>query len=209
MTGRFRRGAATSVAVVLLSGSATALTSSGPAAADTIANARARAAALAATVSRLQTQAEVATERYDAVEAELGQAVIRQSLAERQAEADQASVDVASAQITDRVRAFYESGGQVTLLATVLDGSDPTDAMTRMHLVGSLLSANESDVSAAAAITAKATQLAASLTSAASRVTQLQKQAAAAAMRVQTLLATQRKALAAATSDVRRLVAQQ
>jgi cell wall-associated NlpC family hydrolase len=92
----------------------------------------------------------------------------------------------------------------------VLDGSDPADLVSRMHVVGTLLGAGDSDVAAAQATVARSAQTASKLAAASQKVTALQQQAAAAAISVRTLLATQQQALSATTADVRRLlVAQQ
>ncbi|HEU5034658.1 MAG TPA: NlpC/P60 family protein [Mycobacteriales bacterium] len=188
---------------------ATAAVGVGPgrAVADPVGDARARAAALAQTVDRLQVAAEVATERYDAVEAQLGQAVIRQELAERQVESDQESATAAADQVTARVRALYESGGRASLLATVLTGTDPADALARLHVVSNILSFDDAGVAAAVRTTDRARQLAAQLTAAASEVTRLQHAAAVATGRVRSLLLAQQRALSAATAEVRRLLA--
>ena len=203
---RIRHAAAALAATATLSGVALAPSTAG---ADPLGDARSRAASLAAAVTRLQTQAEVATERYDRVEAALGAAVTQRLLAERQVEVDQQEANAASSLVTDRVRALYESGGRVSLLATVLDGSDPADLVARMHTVGAILDAGDSDVAAAQAVVARSTETAARLAAASRQVTVLQQQAAAAATRVRTLLASQQQALAATTSEVRRLVAAQ
>lgn len=202
-----RRFLVSTVAAALATSVLTTLSAAGPAAADPIGDARARAAALAATVDRLQTTAEIATEHYDALESRLGAAVIRQALAERQVEADQQNAQAATDTIDARVRALYEAGGRVTLLATVLEGTDPADAVSRLHTVGNVLSFDSAGASAAETVARDARRLEAALTAAAQRVTQLQQAAAAAATRVQALLTAQRNALAAATGEVRRLVA--
>jgi len=180
-----------------------------PAAADTVADAQAQAAALAAQVNQLQIRAEVATEAYDAAESRLAVAVTRQALAQQQVESDQATAQSVSDQADARVRALYESGGRATLLATVLAGSDPVDAMARLHMIGSLFQFDTADVVASDAVADRAAQLAARLDTATKDVTQLQHSAALAAGRVRVLLATQRRALRAATQHVRDLVAQQ
>lgn len=210
-TGRhlLRRPLPALLALTLAAASSTIVASTRVASADPIGDARARAAALARTVDRLQTAAEVATEAYDAVESRLGQAVTERMLAQRQLEADQSGLADAESQITDRVRALYESGGRTSLLATVLQGSDPADAMARLHNIGSLLSWDSGGVSSATAVTRSAAELEARLTAAASRVTRLQSAAAAAATRVRSLLAQQQQALSAADATVRSLVAAQ
>ena len=139
--------------------------------ADPLGDARARASALAATVDRLQTRAELATEHYDKVESALGAAVTERVLAERQVEVDQQKATAAADLVDGRVRALYESGGRASLMATVLDGSDPTDCAARMHVVGTLLGAGDSDISAAQATVAKSTQTANQLATASSKVT--------------------------------------
>ncbi|MDQ1696488.1 MAG: hypothetical protein QOJ03_1841 [Frankiaceae bacterium] len=202
------RVVATLVAALIGSGGLSQFGAATTAAADPLADARTRAAALAATVDRLETQAEVATERYNAVEAQLGVAVTRQALAERVVESDQATAQAATDQVDDRVRALYESGGRANLLATVLAGSDPADAMSRLHVVGNLLSFDSQGADSALAAAGRARRLAAELTSAASRVTRLQQAAAAASTRIRTLLAAQQAAFTSVTSQVRTLAAQ-
>jgi cell wall-associated NlpC family hydrolase len=179
-----------------------------PAGADPIADARGRAAALARTVQDLQTRAEVATERYDAIEARLGAAVTARMLAQRDLEAAQQGTAAAQSMSEDRVRALYESGGPTTLLATVLDGSDLTDALARYHDVSLILGTDRTRVNDQATRQENATLVAARLSHAADQVTSLQAAAAAAAERVRSLLAAGQQALDAANSDVRRLVAQ-
>jgi peptidoglycan DL-endopeptidase CwlO len=203
---RLRHGSAVLGAIAAFAAVVSVSSSAG---ADPLGDARARASALAASVTRLQTQAEVATEHYNKIEAELGAAVTNQMLAERQVEADQEQVAQAAAIVDDRVRALYESGGRVSLMATVLDGSDPADAVSRMHVIGTLLGSGNSDIAEAQATVDRSTRTQTQLAAAASRVTALQKQAAVAATHVRTLLATQQQALSAATGAVRRLVAQQ
>ena len=188
--------------------SATVLVVASPAHADTIDDARAQAAALAASVARLQTRAEVATEAYDAIESKLAAAVTQQALAQRQVDSDRASAQDAVDQQQARVRALYESGGRTTLLATVLAGSDPADAMSRLHTIGSLFSYDSTDVASTQAVASSAASLARRLETAARNVTKLQHAAAVAAGRVQLLLGQQRRELRAANKHVRVLVAQ-
>jgi peptidoglycan DL-endopeptidase CwlO len=203
---RLRRVPATLGAVAVLAGVVGQPLTAG---ADPLGDARARASALSSSVTRLQTQAEVATEHYNRIEAALGAAVTERILAERRVEADQERAADAASIVGDRVRALYESGGRVSLLATVLDGSDPTDIVARMHMVGTLLGAGNSDLAEAQATVDDSARTQERLAAAASRVTALQKQAASAATRVRTLLATQQQALSAASAEVRRLVTQQ
>jgi len=187
---------------------AAALSIAVPAGADPVGDARARAAALAKTVQDLQTRAEVATERYDALEARLGAAVTARMLAQRDVEAAQQGTAAAESMSEDRVRALYEAGGPTSLLATVLDGSDLTDALSRYHDVSLVLGTDRTRVDSQAAKESQVAAVAARLSSAAADVTHLQAAAAAAAARVRALVDAGQAALAAANADVRRLVAQ-
>lgn len=203
-----RRLAAACTAPLAAATALVVLSTTPPAAADTISDARARAAALADVVDRLEIRAEVATEHYDAIEARLGRAVTRQSLAQRQAEADQATAATATEVVQARVRAIYESGGRTTLLATVLSGSDPVDAMSRLHVVGSLLSFDSAEVTSSLAVAEAADARQANLEALARQITTLEHAAGVAAGRVRSLLAAQQRALRSANHEIRVLVAQ-
>ena len=207
MTVRRRLCAALAAPLAALT-STTLLVAAVPARADTLGDAQAQAAALAASVARLQTRAEVATEAYDAVESRLAAAVTRQALAQQQVDADQATAQGAIDQQQARVRALYESGGRTTLLATVLAGSDPADAMSRLHTIGALFSYDSTDVATTQAVATRAAELERQLTASTRNVTRLQHAAAVAAGRVQLLLNQQRRELRAANHEVRVLVAQ-
>ena len=156
----------------------------------------------------LQDRAEVATERYDALEAKLGAAVTARMLAQRDVDAAATGATSAQSLSDDRVRALYESGGPTTLLATVLDGSDLSDALSRYHDVSLLLGNDKSHVDSAEQLVAQTTSVAARLQDAAAAVTRLQAQAAQAAADVAQLLHDGQQALTSANAEVRRLVAQ-
>ena len=180
----------------------------GTAGADPLGDAKARAAALARTVADLQTRAEVATERYDAVEAQLGQAVTASMLAQRDLEAarsqTQQDQDLAGA----RVRALYESGGATALYASILDGNSPTDLFDRYHDVSVVLGVDHATVRADETRADAAARITAKLSALAHKVTNLQAAAAAAAVAVTTLLNDQQRALAGANQQVRVLAQQ-
>jgi cell wall-associated NlpC family hydrolase len=203
MVGRL---AATVAAAAVGAGALLVLPSA--AGADPIGDARSRAASLAATVKSLQDRAEVATERYDALEAKLGTAVTARMLAQRDVEAAATGATAAQSVSEDRVRALYESGGPTTLLATVLDGSDLSDALSRYHDVSLLLGNDRSHLSSAEQNVSHTELVAARLQDAAAAVTRLQSQAAQAAAQVAQLLHDGQQALASANAEVRRLVAQ-
>jgi cell wall-associated NlpC family hydrolase len=180
-----------------------------PAGADPVGDARARAAAIATQVNDLQNKAEVAIEHYDSLQAQLGAAVTARMLAQRDLDAARAG-SAADQQVSeDRVRALYEAGGPTTLWATVLDGSNLTDALARFHDVSVVLGTDRAHLSAANDREAIAARTAVRLAASAEVVTKLQTQAAAAAAGVQQLLDAQRQALGAANAQVRRLIVQQ
>jgi peptidoglycan DL-endopeptidase CwlO len=180
----------------------------GRAGADPLASARAQAAALSRTVASLQNRAELAIERYDAAEVQLGDAVTRQVLAEQAADAARARTSDARSQVDDRVRALYMSGGTVSLLAAVLDSPDFTDALSRYQDVGALLSWGDRQVTSAQASAQVAATTSAASTANAAAVTRLQVAAARAANDVNTLLAAGQAALSQADAQVRTLLAQ-
>ena len=180
-----------------------------PAGADPVGDARARAAAIAQQVNDLQTKAEVATEHYDAIQARLAAAVTARMLAQRDLDAAQAGTAAEQEMSEDRIRALYEAGGPTSLLATVLDGSDLTDALARYHDVTVVLGTDRARVGAASDRQALAARTAAQLAASAETVTKLQGQTAAAAANVQRLLYAGRQALGAANAQVRQLIAQQ
>jgi cell wall-associated NlpC family hydrolase len=209
---RFARSAAArrcGALVAATAGSIAVAAAALPAAADPLGDARARAAALAASVDRLQTQAEVATERYDALEAQLSTSVLRSSIAARRADAAQAQAAAAEQAATDHVRALYESGGATSMLATVLDGTSPSDAVARFHLMHAVLDYDNRQAALVAQASTAASRNASNAAAATREVVRLQVAAATAATQVRSLLARQRAALAQATGQVRELVAQQ
>ncbi len=199
---------AATLAAAAVGASALIVSPAAPAGADPIGDARARAASLAKTVQDLQDRAEVATERYNALEAKLAVAVTARMLAQRDVDAAAEGTTVVQSLSENRVRALYESGGPTTLLATVLDGSDLSDALSRYHDVSMLLGNDRSRLDSAEQKVAQAETVAARLQTAASDVTRLQAQAGVAAAQVRALLDAGQQALDSANAQVRHLVAQ-
>jgi cell wall-associated NlpC family hydrolase len=177
------------------------------ASADPLSTARAQAAALTKTINDLQTRAEVATERYDGIEAQLSVAVSRQITAEKNLQNQQADAAAAQQAVVDRARALYESGGGTALLASLISGSNPSDALQRYTLASSVLSYERNSATAASAAVTEANTRDAADTAATSQVTKLQAAAAHQAGQVQLLLAANRQALKSANGTVRRIMA--
>jgi peptidoglycan DL-endopeptidase CwlO len=174
--------------------------------ADPLANARAQATALSKTVTQLQTRAEVATERYDGIEAQLGVAVAKRSVAEQSLQGRQAAAKRAQLNIVDRASAIYESGGDSALLATLISGGSPADAVNRFTLASSVMSYERASTDQATQAVAQAAARDARDSSAATQVTRLQTAASRTAAQVQRLLTANQQALKSADSTVRRIL---
>jgi cell wall-associated NlpC family hydrolase len=207
-TRLLRRGRPAILAAILALVGSAALTAPLPARADRLSDARTRAAALNQQVQSLQVRAEAATERYDALEAQLGQAVTERMLALRELDALRARTAVDRDQVGGRARALYMSGGAATLFATVLDSPDFTDAMARYHDVGVLLSVGHATADSAQKAADRAAVISHRLDKQAAKVTALQSSAARAAENVRSLLTRQQQALSSADAQVRSLVRQ-
>jgi peptidoglycan DL-endopeptidase CwlO len=174
--------------------------------ADTLASAQARAAALTKSVNALQTQAEVASERYDEVQGELNIAVAERGQADQALTAIQASANAAQQGVANRATELYESGGAGSIIASVLSGDDPNQAVESYRLANDVLRYQSQSAEADSQTVEKARLLDQRDASISRHVTQLQVAQQAAASQVQSLLATQRKELAAANGTVRRIM---
>jgi peptidoglycan hydrolase CwlO-like protein len=135
-----RRLSRSAGALVLVSASVLTTVLATSATADPLSDARARAAALSKTVDQLTTQAEVVTEKYDATEAELNVAVARRGQADQALSAMQATASAAQQTVVNRARALYETGGDPAVLASLLTGEDPAQALDRYRLAGDVIS---------------------------------------------------------------------
>src|SRR4051812_46785119 len=125
--------------------------------------ARDKAARLHRQLTELQTQAALANERYDAAQAELGQVVTARILAERQLQQASADAAGASAVESSTVRAIYRAGGAAALYATVLEGTDPGDVLSRIEAVRTIVDGDHSATKQATSVVADARQIEARL----------------------------------------------
>jgi peptidoglycan DL-endopeptidase CwlO len=176
------------------------------AAADPLATAKAQAAALTKTVAALQTEAEVATERYDSTQGRLNIAVAERGQADQQLTAMQADVSAAHTAVSDRARALYEDGSAPTMLASLLSSANPTAAATSYRLANDVVASQSQVVNRADATLERARLLDQHDAAISRQVITLQKSQQAQASKVETLLAAQRQALAAANGNVRRIM---
>ncbi|HWC35542.1 MAG TPA: NlpC/P60 family protein [Mycobacteriales bacterium] len=173
--------------------------------ADPLGDARARAAQLAHSIEALQTQAEVATERYDQAQAQLQQAVAQRIDADQALNAIQAQAATAQQQVADRTRALYESGGDPAMLAAMLGGENPLDAIDRYRMASSVINYEARNAEAAASTIASAAALDDQDAQISSRVTQLQVTRRNEAARIDALISRQQQELAAVNGTIRRL----
>jgi len=197
--------AAAGSALVLVAGVLAGHVGPAGAASPRLASAQAKATALRVAVDRLQLQAEVATEDYDAVNSELGAVVTQHLLAQRQLEDAQAVAGHRSDAAGERIRALYEAGGTAALYASLLDGSSMADLATRYRSLTTIVDADRAAAAEANGASAAAGRIEARLRELALRQTRLEAASVAAATRVRSLLARTEQLLSAADADVRRI----
>jgi cell wall-associated NlpC family hydrolase len=192
-----------------LTASATALSSPASAApgrpAATLGDAKAKARALRLAVDRLRTQAEQATEAYDASYDQLGR-VVTAHLSAQQALDDAVSHAGATAGTASRrIRALYMSGGAPALYATVLEGSSISDVLTRLQSVRRVVDGDGTVRAAAGNDVLARTKAEAALAKLAAQRTALQASVAGRADLVRALLAQSDALLAQADARVRQI----
>lgn len=174
-------------------------------ASPTLDKAKAKAEVLRHRLSALQLRQSIAIERYDGIQDQLQQAVSSELTTGDQASNVAAQAQVARNAVADRARALYMSGGQLSLIASVLRGTTPGDVLERAQTVQAVMS---SDHLAAATDQAAAVQARQTAQDSADRriaVAALQTQATASLAEVQRLLTEQRVLLADADRQVRRI----
>lgn len=198
--------ARTLTALLVLTATVGATAVAGHAHADPLQNANSRAAALAHSVDRLNTQAEVAAERYDRIEAQLNRAVTARGKADEALNAVQATAAAAQQSSSERARALYESGGASAMLSAVLDGGSLVDAMDRYHIASAVMTYEAKGIAQDQNAVAAAASLDDKDAAASSAVVKLQVAARNEASRVTTLLATERAQLANANATVKRIM---
>ncbi len=186
----------------------TGLISANSASADPLASARARAAALSREVNRLTTQAEVASQAYDATEAKLGVVVTSSLEADRRVASARATAARAQQEIDQRVGALYAAAGNLGLVPSVVSGN-AEQVVQSGQLSAALLSSNTQAVARDRVRTQISAQQAGVHRISVQRQMTLETKAAAETARVNRLLARQRTALATADATVRRLVVEQ
>lgn len=177
--------------------------------ASPVGNATHRAAVLRAQVDVLQVQAEQASEVYNAAYDALGRSVTAHLSAQRELMAAQSAAGASGDRAGQRIRALYMAGGASGLYASVLDSTDLSDALHRLHQVGAVVDGDR-QVAAVASVAAS-DRLGAEQRLARAAVTssRLQTVVAARADAVRAVLARTDVLLAQADDQVRALAEQQ
>jgi cell wall-associated NlpC family hydrolase len=183
--------------------------SAAPPAATSLGDAKAKAKALRLAVDRLRIQAERATEAYDAAYDELGQVVTQHLSAQRALDNALSSADNSSATASRRVRALYMSGGAPALYATVLQGSDIADVLTRLQSVRRVVDGDRMASQSASNTVVARRKAEADLAKLAARRTALQAAVAGQADQVRGLLDQTDQLLAQADAKVRQIADEQ
>jgi len=177
--------------------------------ASPIGDASARARALRLAVDRLRLQAEQASEDYDAAYEELGRVVSQHLSAQQNLDQAVNTADARSVTAGRRVRALYMSGGAPALYATVLQGTDIADVLSRLQSVRRVVDVDRAASSAATHDVVDRAKAEKELARLAARRTTLQAAVADRADRVRTLLAETDALLAQANARVRQLAEEQ
>jgi soluble lytic murein transglycosylase-like protein len=121
----------------------------GAAQAETAADARAKADAAAAQVDRLKPRVDAALAAYQAALVGLSHDVTTGIRANQAADAATLAKTDAVRAADQRVRALYMSGGQTSLLASVLDAQSPSDLARRIGILGRVVDADQRTADAA------------------------------------------------------------
>jgi cell wall-associated NlpC family hydrolase len=172
-----------------------------------LAHAKAKAAKLRHQMARLQVQQSVAIERYDGIQDQLQQAVSTELSNGDQATSLATHAQDAQDAVIGRARALYMSGGQLSLIATVLSGSTPGDVLERAQTVRSVIGSDSLTAAADQAVAVQAAGIAKASTVSREQVAALRQEATVSLLQVQTLLARQRALLQHADKTVVRLAA--
>lgn len=172
-------------------------------------DAKAKAQALRLQVDRLRSDAEQATEAYDAAYDELGRVVTAHLTAQRALDNAVSTEQSTSSTASRRVRALYMSGGSPGLYITVLQGDDISDVLARLQSVRRVVDGDRSARAAASNDVAARRQAEAHLAELAARRTALQATVGNRSDRVRDLLAQTDALLAQADARVRQIAEEQ
>jgi len=174
---------------------------------DKLRTAKQRAHRLRARLSQLEVSAARAVGRYEATQQELEVAVADHMAAQQSLDDAEAESTVADDSAADRVRTIYMTGGTMAMYASVLDATDPHDALARIANINAVVDADADTAQDASARLEKAEDATARLRKAALARVQLEQRASDEASAIQRLLAQQERLVADADKTVKALLA--
>src|SRR3954464_7690788 len=116
--------------------------------AESTGDAEAKARALLDQVRQLQEQVKRAEARYDAALGGVAASVSAAIQTDEASDDAAAQTAAAAAQLDDRIRGLYMSGGPLALYASALESGDITEMQSRVIVVGSLVHADKDVVRA-------------------------------------------------------------
>ncbi len=183
--------------------------SAGTAVAETVHDAKARAASLRGEVAALRVKAEVAAEAYDEAQSSLDDAVGAYLTGEEQLGALQTQADSDRSLAAGRIVALYQSGGELGIYSNVLSGDGVVDIYDRIQMARTVISGDQSVISHSTASLAAVDKQQARLAALHDKQIALEREAGKRADEARTATAKAESLLAAADGDVQRLVAEQ
>ena len=197
------------VAVLTAPVLATLPASAAPARPSPLREATARAAALRTEVDALRIQAEQATEAYDEAYDALGRIVTRHLSAQQALDRAVEGAGQTGRTSALRVRSLYMAGGAPALYASVLQGNDLGDVMSRLQALRSVVGTDKRAGLTAGRLVVAQAQAEAELAAASAQQTRLQATVSGRADQVRALLARTDALVAAADARVQQLADEQ
>src|SRR4051812_6996496 len=173
--------------------------------AESTGDAQAKARALLDQVHRLQEQVKRAEARYDAALGGVAASVTAAIQTDEASDDAAAQTAAAAAQLDDRIRGLYMSGGPLALYASALESGDITEMQSRVIVVGALVHADKDVVRADRVMSAQVAAMAQRAQADAHRQIATERDVRDVASRVLTLLAQQQRLLDEARARVAHL----
>ena len=201
-----RLGARLALAIALVVSGVAGPGSSPAAADDPKGRLRARAAELRRNLEEIDGELRKAVTAYSAAADAETRAVNEGFELAAQADAATEEYDKAARLAADRIRALYMGGGQLVIVATVMDAPDLHDAIARYHYASAVVGADHEQIERLTEISRAAEEARVKQRDATRRSIQLAAKARKAASRVEQLLARQRRLLADTDSQLRALI---
>jgi len=173
--------------------------------AESTGDAEAKARAILAQVHQLQVQVKRAEARYDASLAGVAASVNTFIQTDQATEDAAARTEAARAQMNDRVRGLYMSGGPLALYASALESGSFNDLQSRVVMVNSLVTVDRRLLHTDQGLTAKVAAMARAARAKAHRQIATERSVRDDASRVLTLLAREQQLLEEAQTRVAHL----